>query len=188
MGLELQNPRYFHLIDPDPTLRLPFIPGKFWNERIQDIHLDDKYKFIICCHVLGYLGTQNAQDKVFRDLISALAPGGTLVLFYNTNRGYMSELLHFSKEIISEGHYDYFDEKLLDELDGSSFKVSHQDVSFDLEYESYEDLARCCWFLFGARDQNIEAVAGRFLPKLKDDLPKPSFKIQERATFITRNG
>ena len=61
VGLELQNPRYFHLIDPDPTLHLSFTPGKFWNERIQDIHLTDKYKLIICCHVLGYLGTQNAQ-------------------------------------------------------------------------------------------------------------------------------
>src|SRR5436309_941144 len=39
IGLELTPPEYFDLVDPDPTLTLPFTPRKFWNERIQDIKL-----------------------------------------------------------------------------------------------------------------------------------------------------
>ncbi len=186
IGVELQAPEHLHLVDPDPILKLPFAPGKYWNERIQDIELKDKYRLIICCHVLGYLGTQHVQDKVFRDLLKALAPGGTLALFYNTNTGYMGELLRFTGEILLDGHYDHFDEELLSELDPSEYTFSHKDVSFRLDYPSYEGLARCCWFLFGAKDQNIDGVAAKFLPKLKAELKEPTFDIDERVTLITR--
>jgi hypothetical protein len=186
IGLKLQKPEFFHLIDPDPTLKLSFEPGKFWNERVQEVELEQIYKLIICCHVLGYLGTQNVQDTVFRTLVDKIIPCGTLALFYNTNTGYMRELLDFSKRIIGDGHYDYFDEKLLGELDESKFDVEFKDISFDLDYKTYEDLARCCWFLFGAKDQDIEAVAAKFLPKLREDLSKPSFQIDERVALVRR--
>ena len=186
IGLELQNPEHFHLVDPDPTLKLSFTPAKFWNERIQDIRLEDKYKLIICCHVLGYLGTQHVQDEVFRELSTALVQGGTLALFYNVNTGYMAELLQFSEDTIPDGHYDYFNESLLSELSSSEYSISYEDVSFKLDYPTYEDLARCCWFLFGAKDQDIEGVAAKFLPKLKADLKMPMFEVNERVALITR--
>jgi hypothetical protein len=186
IGLGLQTPDKFHLVDPDPTLKLNFTPGRFWPERIQDIELSEKYKLIICCHVLGYLGTQHVQDKVFRELVGKISPGGTLALFYNTNTGYMKNLLQFSRDVLVDGHYDYFDENLLKELDPQKYEISYHDVSFDLDYDSYEDLSRCCWFLFGAKDQDIEGVANKFLPKLKADLDKPSFKIDERIALITQ--
>ena len=115
-----------------------------------------------------------------------IIPGGTLALFYNTNTGYMKELLVFSKEFIPDGHYDYFDEKLLDELDSSKFDIESHVVSFDLDYDSFDGLARCGWFHFGAKDQNIKAIAAKFLLKLKRDLDIPSFKIDERVTLIRR--
>lgn len=186
IGIKLQSPAYLHLVDPDPTLTLNFKPVKFWNERIQDIDLVDNYKLIICSHVLGYLGTQNVQDEVFHQLIKAMAPGGTLVLFYNTNRGYVGELLAYTKQIDLDGHYDYFDEQLLTQLNLAEFTVTYQDVTFELAYDVWEDLARCCWFLFGARDQDIEGVSKKFLPKLKNDLQAIGFPIEERITFITR--
>lgn len=186
IGLQVQLPEYFHLIDPDPTLKLPFTPARYWQEKIQDVEIVDSYKLIICSHVLGYLGAQQVQSDVFRKLVKALAPNGTLVIFYNTNAGYMGELLKFSREILLNGHYDYFDENLLDELHSSEFEISHQDISFSLDYPSYEKLARCCWFLFGATDQDIDGVAAKFLSKLENDLTTPTFQIEERITFIIR--
>lgn len=183
----LQSPEYIHLVDPDPTLKLPFTPGKFWNERIQDIELSDKYKLIICSHVLGYFGTQNVQDLMFGKLVKLLASGGTLVLFYNSNTGYVGELLKFSKRVIPDGHYDYFDEALLKELNADEFDITHEDVSFTLDYGNFTDLSHVGWFLFGAKDQDIEGVAATFLPKLQTDLQRPAFEIEERATFVTRN-
>jgi SAM-dependent methyltransferase len=186
IALELQKPEYIHIIDPDPTLILDFTPAQFWNERIQDVELEDKYKLIICSHVLGYLGTQNVQDEVFEQLTDALAPGGTLVLFFNRNTRYVGDLLEFSKEIGEDGHYDYFDESLIEALNKTQFDVSHEDVTFDLNYETFEDLSRCCWFLYGARDQDIEKVAKMFLPRLKQDLNRPEIEIDERALLVTR--
>jgi len=186
IGLEIHDPKYFHLVDPDPTLKLKFKPDKYWQEKIQDVDLKDEYRLIVCSHVIGYLGTQHVMKEVFHKLVKVIAPGGTLVLFYNRNTGYMSDLLQFSKDTLLNGHYDYFDEKLLLELNSSKFEMSYQDISFQLDYPSYKGLARCCWFLFGAMDQDIDGVAKTFLPKLKKDLKKPTFPIEERVMFITR--
>ncbi len=186
ISLAIQKPEYIHIVDPDPTLVLPFTPGKFVQIKIQDTDLSAfKYKLIICSHVLGYLGNQNAQAKVFKNLLALLGDGGTLVLFYNKNTAYMGNLLQFAKREIPGGHYDYFDDFLLATL-GIGFKVNHTDVSFSLDYSNYEELARCCWFLFGAMDQDIPKIANMFLPKLNQDLSKPAFDIEERVTFITK--
>ena len=187
ISITLQKPEFIHLVDPDPTLELPFKPIKYWKDKIQNLDLSEyKYKLIICSHVLGYLGAQDVQSKVFSDLTKLLDKGGTLVLFYNTNNGYMGDLLEFSKNNLSKGHYDYFNEDLLKELNTSDFDIEKQEVSFQLDYQSYEELARCCWFLFGAIDQDIDGVAYKFLPKLKADLYKPSFPIEERITYISK--
>lgn len=183
----LQQPQSIHLVDPDPTLKLPFTPGKFWNTKIQDTDLGaNRYALIICSHVLGYLSTHDIQEEVITKLLGYLKLGGTLVLFYNTNSGYMGELLAFAKQNLTEGHYDYFNEELLSTLDAQTYEISHQDVTFSLDYPSYEDLAHCCWFLFGAKDQDIEGVASKFLPKLKEDLERSSFPIEERVMFIKK--
>lgn len=187
ISIQVQKPEYMHIVDPDPTLVLPFTPAKFIQSKIQDVDLSSfKYKLIICSHVLGYLGNQHAQEKVFKDLLTLLNNGGTLVLFYNRNTAYMKDLLQFSKQNISDGHHDYFDESLLEKV-SKDFEISHTDVSFSLDYSSHEELARCCWFLFGAMDQDIPKIANLFLPKLKQDLKEPNFEIEERVTFITKS-
>jgi SAM-dependent methyltransferase len=140
ISITLQLPEYIHIIDPDPTLHLPFKPGKFLNAKIQNVlPLPEKYKLIICSHVLGYLGNQNVQSVVFSALLDQLEPGGTIVLFYNTNAGYMGELLKFSKENLSKGHYDYFDESLLQPLHPKKYEIQYHDIAFKLDYDSYED-------------------------------------------------
>lgn len=189
IAIKLQSSENIHIVDPDPTLKIPFVPGKFWNQKIQNLDLKNrglKYKLIICSHVLGYLGNQKVQEQVFDQLVELLESNGTLVLFYNTNEGYMSDLLAFSKIHLDHGHYDYFEEKLLEKLQSNKYTIEKKDISFALNYSSYEDLARCAWFLFGAMDQDIPKVAGQFLPKLKKDLLKPSFSIEERVVLITR--
>ncbi|GEM_PF-1882992 len=188
VALAIQKPEFIHLVDPDPTLKLPFTPALYLREKIQNVDLSGhQYKFVIFGHVLGYLGTQAVQAEVFRKLCKLVAPRGTLALFYNRNTGYMGELLKFSKENLPSGHYDYFDENLFKELPNDEFDVRFEDISFELDYPSYEELARCCWFLFGAMDQDINGIAAKFLPKLKADLSKPAFPIEERLALITRN-
>ncbi len=184
----IQDSSRVHIVDPDPTLSIIPEPAKFFPTKIQNTDLGDtKYKLIICSHVLGYLGLQKVQVEVVQKLINQLDAGGTLVLFYNTNFGYMGELLAFSKREVKKGHYDYFDESILIEYkQNKSFQTKQLDVSFNLLYPSFEDLARCCWFLFGAIDEDIEGVASIFLPKLKNDLFRSSFMIDERITFIKK--
>lgn len=189
VAFEIQRPERVHIIDPDPRIKPLKEPAKFWNEKVQDVKFDNgvKYKLIICCHVLGYLGLQEAQKEMTRKLVSLLDPdGGTLVLFYNANIGYMKELLDYSLHVLPRGHYDYFDEDILRRYRVPGYEIKKLDVSFPLEYPNFEDLARCCWFLFGAIDSDIGEKARRFLPKLQNDLAEPTFVIDERIMFVRR--
>jgi len=185
----IQDPEYVHIVDPDPTLIIHPKPRKFFRSKIQNTDLGKaKYKIIISSHVWGYLGLEDVQKNVFDDLIkNHLKEDGTFVLFYNTNSGYMGELLEFAKENLTLGHFDYFDEKFLDKYTKDpSFQIESTNVSFDLNYSSFKELSRCCWFLFGAIDQDIEGVSNIFLSKLKKDLRKPHFPIEERLTIIKK--
>jgi hypothetical protein len=188
VAFDLQEPKWVDIVDPDPTIRLLKKPRKFWNEKVQNVEFspEEKYKVIIACHVLGYLGLQEVQRDVIEKLLAQLVEGGTLVLFYNTNQGYMGDLLEYSRHIMPMGHYDYFNELLLDNNRNPRYDIKHLDTAFRLEYESFEDLARCTWFLFGAINSDIDACASNFLPKLKNDLLEPIFMIDERMVFITK--
>jgi hypothetical protein len=181
----IQKSEWVHIVDPDPTISVPANVGRFFRGKIQDLALDqNSYSLIICSHVLGYLGKQSVQDKVFSELLRLLNDQGKLVLFYNINDEYMGELLKFSKTHLQNGHFDYFDEALFSA--DSAFDVILKDVKFDLRYDSYEDLGRCCWFLFGSLDQDIDKVAAEFVPKLKRDLGIPEFEINERIAIVAR--
>lgn len=184
--LRLQSPEYIHIAEPDPTVQLPFSPQKFWRQKIQDVQLEDTYKLIVCSHVMGYLRRQGVQPQVFQQLIDALALGGTLVLFYNTNSGFVGELLELSKKIIPNGHYDYFDESLLLTLPDEAFNIGVKDEQFELSYKTFEELSRSCWFLFGGYENDIAGVSEKFLPILMASLTNPRVMLDQRIVCITK--
>src|ERR1700674_5445783 len=94
ISYSVQQPDFVHIVDPDPRIAVPPALGHFWNRKIQQVELrPSTYNLIICSHVLGYLGRQNVQRDVIGRLLSALAPGGSLVLFYNRNTSLMGDLL-----------------------------------------------------------------------------------------------
>ena len=183
----VQEPGFVDIIDPDPFIKPLQKPANFWRDKAQNVVFaaDRKYKLIICCHVMGYLGLQKTQKVVVEKLIGQLEEGGTLILFYNTNQGYMSELLEYSKHIMN-GQHDYFDPAILDGYRTPDYQIKHLDVSYTLNYKDFETLGRACWFLFGAMEMDIGSVAQRFLPKLQFDLLEPTFEIGERMTLITK--
>ena len=187
VGFGIQLPQYVHIVDPDPTVHLLQQPGMFWNQKVQDVDFGEQsYKLIICCHVLGYLGSQGTQATVFHKLIRLLDRGGSLVLFFNSNEGYLRSLLEYSAHVLERGHYDFFDQNLLQPYRNTHFRITQRDVAFDVSYPTFEELARCCWFLFGAIVSDIDACARLFLPKLRRDLSEPAFSIAERAIVITK--
>lgn len=189
IAFSIQEPKYVHIVDPDPTFEIKVQPGKFLRCRIQDANLGEtRYKMIIASHVWGYLGFQDVQKRIFEDLMeNHLEKGGVFILFYNANSDYMKDLLEFAKENLTLGHFDYFDESLLGKYRNDlSFDIMVENASFDLDYDSWEELSKACWFLFGARDQDIEEISNLFLPKIKKDLDRPSFSIGERLTVIKR--
>lgn len=181
----LQDPQCVHIVDPDPTIDPSPPSAQFWNCRIQDVTLSDNYSLIICSHVLGYLGKQHAQLPVIMKLLQALKPGGTLVLFYNRNTGYMHNLLSYSLRHLDNGHYDYFDEAIFCSL-APEYRVTSTDVWFYPSFPNLTSLSRCCWFLFGSLDQDIGSVANIFLPKLKDEVRELQLPIEQRVAFIEK--
>lgn len=183
----IQHPSQVHIVDPDPTIVLTPPPGQFWRCRIQDADvLQSSYNLIICSHVLGYLSKNNDQWQVIDKLRNALAPGGSLVLFYNRNTGYMGELLKYSAEHFDEGHYDYFDENIFDKIPSAEFHISYSNVWFQAAYENLTELSRACWFLFGATNQDISGVAEIFHSKLLADKMPSQLAIEQRIVCIKK--
>jgi len=187
VAFQLTEATCVDIIDPDPSILPLQAPHHFWRDRVQQVEFDParKYKLIICCHVMGYLGLQNVQKAVMEKLIEQLTEGGTLLLFYNTNEGYMGQLEQFSHHI-QYTHYDYFDEAILGGYRTPDFEIKQLDVSYTLDCVDWLALGRMCWFLFGTMAMEVDAVARLFLPKLQHDLLEPTFEISERMTFITK--
>jgi hypothetical protein len=188
VAFQLQHPQMIDIVDPDPTIEPKLPPRNFLRFRAQDVPLpDDEYSLIICSHVLGYLGTQGAQKITVLKLLSKLRVGASMILFYNTNDGYMSELLNFAQSEIRNSHYDYLNQEILDGLPADRYKVSYVDLAFQAQYHNFEELARCCWFLFGSLDQDVDAVAKIFLPKLVRDLIHPTIVVNQRIATVQRS-
>jgi hypothetical protein len=187
IAFAVQKPDQVHIVDPDPTIEPTCTPSRLWRSRIQDIDLSEvKYRLIICSHVMGYLSEDNDQCEVIKKLGRALAPGGTLVLFYNRNTEYMADLLRHSRIHLSNGHFDFFDERIVDLFSSDQFQVRHLDVWFRAKYKTKTELSRACWFLFGSTRQDIQSVADIFLHKLSRDNMSAELGIEQRIMCITK--
>ena len=186
IAFAIQDPKSVHLVDPDFSVELRQKPKQHWIQKVQNVDFGNNiYKLIICSHVLGYLGLQSSKD-ILKTLSRLLDKDGSMVLFYNTNEGYMGEHLEFSKHVLERGHYDFFDENLLQHFRINGFEIRKMDFCFQLNYSSFYDLAKCCWFLFGAIEKNIEETAQKFMSKLENDLLSPTITLNERIVFITK--
>jgi hypothetical protein len=186
ISFNVSSPSLVDIVDPDPTIRLD-PPATYVAQRIQNYDLSARdYSLIICSHVLGYLGRQNAQRTVLRRALAALATNASCVLSYNINVGYMGDLLRFSRLHIENGHFDYFEEGILDSIDPTKYSVTQVDVSFPIYYPSYYLLGRACWFLFGNILNNVDEVARLFEEKIRGDGMPAGFNVDQRILRIER--
>jgi hypothetical protein len=186
ISLRVSSPTLVDIVDPDPAIRLR-PPARYIQRRIQEYDLtSSEYALIICSHVLGYLAREKVQSKVLKGILASLAPNASCLLFYNTNHGYMADLLRFSRRHIENGHFDYFDESIIHNVDQNRFRITQTDVAFPLYCPSYYLLGRACWFLFGNILNNIDKVAKLFEEKIRRDLVAPSFGIDQRILRIER--
>ncbi len=179
----VQEPSYVTIIDPDPRLQI-IKPLKHLSIPLEQYHTEEKFKLIVCSHVLGDFGRVNIQREMIEKLLGFLAPGGHLILCYNTNEGFMDTLLEFSIKNLNETRYDYFDEKIV--LPRADLNIKYHDFSVELEYGSFEALARCCWVLFGTSGQDINNIAKLYTPFLKENIKKPYFRLEERILDISK--
>ncbi|HYU64957.1 MAG TPA: class I SAM-dependent methyltransferase [Candidatus Paceibacterota bacterium] len=188
ISLALQNPNHVTIVENDPDVRPP--QAIYLNQSIQDVQFDpETFDIIIFAHVLGVLERQEVLEEVINRAYSWLKKEGTMVLFYNTNSGYMGELLEFARKNLKKLKYDYFDEKIL-----STFKnatITEEKVVTPITYNSFEELGRACWYLFSACDDeddsdDMNAVAALFIPKLKKDLSSPEIDIEQKIILVKK--
>ena len=182
ISLAIGAPENITIIDPDPTLKPIDKRVKLVTTTIEEYDLTKKYDLIIASHVWGDFGRDDTQKINFNRLLNALSKNGRLIICYNKNEGVMKKLLDFSIENLDGIRYDYFDEKLLERDD---ILVEKFDFSCELKYETYADLARCCWVLFGRGEQDIGAIAQKFEPVLKNLLNNSGFTLYERVASIS---
>ena len=85
--------------------------------------------------------------------------------------------------------HDYFDEKILYFLKNA--KILEKKVVTTIQYNSFEELGRACWYLFSACDDeadidDMNTIMKIFLPKLKKDLSTPKINIEQKIVLIKK--
>jgi len=156
ISLSLQSPENVTIVENDPDVVIPKAPVTYFQKSIQDMEFNsESFDVIILSHVLGILGRQGSQEEMIKKSYLWLKKGGSLVLFYNTNTGYMGELLKFSKANLKKLRYDYFDEKILSFLKNT--KILEKKVVTPIQYDSFEELGQACWYLFSACDDEADS-------------------------------
>jgi len=109
-----------------------------------------------------------------------------MILVYNINQGLMADLTSFAFNHIDDVRHDYFDESLLKTIDKHKFSIKETDFTTPLEYDSFSDLGRACWMLFGTAEQNVKKVGKKFEPLLKDELSQPALELKQRIIHIKK--
>ncbi len=169
------------IIDPDTDL-VDVIDNEihFINERIQDVALGkSSYDLVIASHVWGDLSRDNVSKKVLAQLMLAKKDSASLVICHNHNSGFLRDLQYFAFNYLSGIRYDNFDTSI---LIGCSFHTEYFETC--LNYKTFEELARACWFLFATGDQEIEEVVKIFQPYLESVLEKPEFSFEQEVHFV----
>jgi hypothetical protein len=181
ISLKLGKPENITVVDPDPVVE-PSKDTIFIREKIQNADLgSNKYDLILAAHVWGDFERENESKEVLEKLLGHLADGGYLAICYNSNNGFMSELLSYAKNTLSQMRYDYFEE---DVLRGKNFKK--QTFTTPLNYESFEELGRACWMLFATAYDDISETGKKFIPFLEEHLAKPSFDLEQTLVVLQK--
>jgi SAM-dependent methyltransferase len=179
---QLTGRDHITLVEPDP---IPHPRGvKKYEGTIQTFleYNHGTFDIILCSHVLGDLGRQNAQADVVKELTERLTEGGKLVLAYNQNTGVLRDLLGFAEETLDTVRYDYFNEAILDCLDAD---MRRETFTVTMAEDTFYDLGVMCWVLFGTGEDDIDTVAKRFEPVLRAKLNEPKLTIQESLVIIS---
>lgn len=186
--MALQSSEHVTVVENDPDVLPPKPPATYIQKSIQDVDFpSESFDIILLSHVLGVLGRQGFQAETLKRAYSWLKPGGFLVLYYNTNSGYMGELLEFARTNIKKLRYDYFDKNSLTGLENAAIETGK--VVTPISYDSFEELGKACWYLFSACDDeadsdDMETATKIFLPKLKQDLSKPGIDIEQDIILV----
>jgi hypothetical protein len=141
--------------------------------------LNESYDLIIASHVWEDLGRLRVQNKVINKLLSRLKTKQSLLFVcHNQGSNFIKDLKYFAFQNLDEIRDDYYEDHL---LIGKSFKRTTFETS--VKYNSFEELARGCWFLFGTGNQDIGHVSNVFLPFLRKKLVKPEFVLTQEVYF-----
>lgn len=186
VGLALQSPSHVTIVESDPDVLVEGMPCTYIHQPIQEVLFEqESFDIIIFSHLLGDLGRQCVQKEIIVRAISWLRKSGNMVLYYNTNVDYIGQLVQFAQERLIRSQYDYFDESIFGDLEGVA--ITEKEVDVPLSYDSFEELSRACWLLFGSEEDDAQIASNLFLQKLRHDLDESQLHLGQKIVFITKN-
>lgn len=150
-------------------IRLPF----------EKIKLTKKYDLIIACHVLGHFYKNKTANEALTSMIDNLSLKGQLIIGYNTNEGYMMELLKHMRQLYAESRFEPKEKELI-----------HKKIKIEKNYHSiisgktFEELADLTRILFANTDKEYNAQFNKICEFYKRTLHKPEFAIEQKILFI----
>ncbi len=184
ISLALTSPDRITIVDPDPKIDISNLPIKLIREKIQNVSFEEKFDLIIASHVWGDFDREGVSRDVLKKLYHSLNIGGSLVIGFNSNTGYMKDLLLYAKESLKHMRYDYLPDGVPADIPEQNIKKI--DFTTPLQYESFEELGRGCWMLFATSDDDISETAKIFIPYLEKTLDKSAFELNQTLLIVSQ--
>lgn len=152
---------------------------RFIKSGWENLELKEKFDLILASHVWGHFGYTNTQKIAFERVLFSKDQNGKIVLCYNTNSGFMGELIKFSKEIIKDFQYDYFDEDLIKEY-------NKKEILFNvvLKGKDFEELVELIQILIITEPSHYKGKKQEMKKFLEINLDSPSFLIEQKIVII----
>lgn len=172
-----KNIKLISLVDIDETN----IPENFnfIRSEWEKAELKDKFDIVLASHVWGHFFYTKTQKNALMKMEKAVKRGGHLILVFNSNDGFLSDLISFVEENNIDSQYDQFDEKM---LKGYEFQARRFEVV--LCAESFDELSNYMQVLFVMSDINFLNVKDKFNFFLQKHLSEPVLRFNQIVVRI----
>ena len=158
-------------IDFEPEIN--FIKNKW-----EDVKIKEKFDIVIASHVWGHFHYSNTTSQALKKIILSKNKSGKIFLCFNTNEDFLSELIKLGKKLFKKFQFDYFDEKIIENLDKEEINFS-----VELKTNTFQELTELMQVLLIAEEE-FEDKKEEITKFLKEKLEKPKFKINQKLIIL----
>lgn len=151
--------------------------AKYIKKPFEEVVLKSNYDVSIAMHVWGHFYKNNSSAVVLDKMIKHT--NDCVVVCYNTNSGFMEELINLVPNLTPESQF-----KLSDYNSIKNKISSEKNFSVDINADSFEDLTNLTRILFANNDDEYNSKFEIIKNFYQNNLYTPKLVVEQKMLFI----